>query len=273
MPFIHSIETAFPKNYFSQKDLFNHLHSHWKEKFYNSSRIETIHKNVQVKGRHLALDPNEYFELKGFEDKNAAFIDKALDLCTQAVGDLIEKTKINPKEITALISNTVTGFSIPSLEARLMNRIEFSPQTKRIPIMGLGCLAGVAGLNRAMDYLKGHPSEAIIFFSVELCSLTLQLEDISMANIISSGLFGDGAAAVLCLGDEHPLVASSKLKFKDSYSSFYPNSERVMGWDITDTGLKIILSQDVPKVCRELVPPDIKALLDRNNISDSSTSP
>ncbi|MFZ8932820.1 MAG: type III polyketide synthase [Bacteriovoracaceae bacterium] len=266
MSLIHSIETSFPKNYYEQQELINHLSTYWKEKVFNLDRVKAIHKNVLVQGRHLALEPKEYFNLLDMEKKNKVFIEKALDLSTEAVGNLLEKAQIKPNEVSVLMSNTVTGFSIPSLEARLMNRIDFSPHTKRVPLLGLGCLAGVAGINRVMDYLEGHPSEAVVFFTVELCSLTLQLEDLSMANIISSGLFGDGAAAVLCVGKDHKLAQESKLKWIDGLSSFYPNTENTMGWDIKNTGLKIILGQDVPKICSEKLPKDLESILNSNEL-------
>ncbi len=267
MPFLHSIEMSFPKNYFSQSELINTLSNYWKDKIFNLERVKTIHENVLVQGRHLALMPEKYFDLLDFESKNKAFIEIASNLSTTAVGNLLEKAQLSPREISLLASNTVTGFSIPSLEARLMNRIDFSPQTKRVPLLGLGCLAGVAGINRVMDYLKGHPYEAVVFFTVELCSLTLQLEDLSVANIISSGLFGDGAAAVLCVGEKHKLAKSSRLQWLDSLSSFYPNTENVMGWDVRNTGLKIILGQDVPKICSQELPKDLKTLLNKHGIS------
>ena len=186
------------------------------------------------------------------------------------------------KKIQMLMSTTVTGLSVPSLEARLMNRIPFASDLKRIPLFGLGCLAGTAGIARVCDYLKGHPNDAAILLSVELCSLTLQVEDVSIANIISSGLFGDGAAAVLIVGDKHPFVFeenynsnigknnpkifedSKSLKIKHSECSkpwvlksrsiFFPESEEVMGWDLTDSGLKIVLGQGVPGYAAQLRP-------------------
>ena len=97
-----------------------------------------------------------------------------------------------------------------------MNDLPFSEDTKRMPLMGLGCMAGAAGINRVADYLKGHPTEAVVFFSVELYSLTFQLKDITVANLFSTGLFGDEAAAVLMVEDEHPLAEKAPLKWIES---------------------------------------------------------
>ena len=162
-----------------------------------------------------------------------------------------------------------------------MNWIDFAPSLKRVPLFGLGCLAGAAGIARLHDYLEGHPTEAGILLSVELCSLTLQREDLSIPNIISSGLFGDGAAAVLMTGRDHPLaqhgaadnqhiagVPVSRLpRVLDSRSIFFPDSERVMGWDIVNTGFKIVLSSDVAPYARDHLRPGVETFLQEHGLT------
>ncbi len=118
-----------------------------------------------------------------------------------------------------------------------------SPNIKRIPIFGLGCVAGAAGIARAADYVRGYPDQAAALLSVELCSLTLQRDDLSMAHLISALLFGDGAAATVVVGSE---VESDGPEILATKSILYPNSERVMGWDISEKGFRIVLSPEVP---------------------------
>ncbi len=253
MSYLLDIETAFPKNYYEQDELISSLKKLWEKKFFNPDRIEQFHRNVLVGGRHLALPLERYSELKSFEEKNNAWIEVAGDLAYEATKNLLEKFDLQASEISLIASTTVTGIAVPSLEARLMNRLPFKPSTKRMPLFGLGCLAGAAGLNRVFDYLEGHPTEAALFISVELCSLTLQPDDFSVANLVSTGLFGDGGAAVLMVGRDHPLAGRAKLKWRGGVSRFFPNSERVMGWDVVDTGFKIVLNKDVPDITlREL---------------------
>ncbi|BBM83207.1 type III polyketide synthase [Candidatus Uabimicrobium amorphum] len=254
MPYIHSVSCAFPPHYYDQDTLIDALKSRWSAKFFNPSRLETFHRNVLVGGRHLALPVEEYDKLEGFGGHNDAWIRVGLDVAERATNNLLQQADISPEDINLLVSNTVTGISVPSLEARLMNKISFSPYTKRLPILGLGCLAGVAGINRVCDYLEGHPKEAAIFFSVELCSLTLQRQDLSIPNIISSGLFGDGGAAVLLVGDEHPLRESSPFEVCGWRSVFFPDTERIMGWDMVDSGFKIVLSSKVPDIVSNEMP-------------------
>ena len=165
-----------------------------------------------------------------------------------------------------LMSTTVTGIAVPSLEARLMNRLPFAPMTRRIPLFGLGCLAGTAGIARCADYLRAYPTHAALLLSVELCSLTLQKQDLSVANLIASGLFGDGASAVLIVGDEHPLAPAAPVGVIDSCSVFFPDSEEVMGWEVSTSGLKIVLSPGVPHYTREMLPGPLKDFLAQHNL-------
>ena len=281
MPHIINTATALPPNYHSQEEISSALRAEWIRKGLDEAIFDRLQKAVTVEGRYLALPMSEYYELDGFADCNRAWLKVALELSEQVIKDLLEKSNLPPENIQMLMSSTSTGVTVPSLEARLMNRISFSRDMKRIPLFGLGCMAGAAGVARVADYLKGHPNEVAILLTVELCSLTLQPEDISIANIISSGLFGDGAAAVLMTGDQHPLVKgthqkphkkveldnSRALEYQNlkqnkhccprvlsSRSIFFPDSEDVMGWDVTDSGLKIMLGQGVPGYAAQLRP-------------------
>lgn len=286
--FIAATATALPSHYYSQDELIAAFREMWAGRHYNLDRLEQFHRNVLVGGRHLALTIPEYAELKGFEESNAAWTRVALDLGERVVNDLLESTELAPRDIQQLVFTTITGLAVPSIEARLMNRIDFATSLKRVPLFGLGCLAGAAGIARLHDYLEGHPTEAGILLSVELCSLTLQRDDFSIPNIISSGLFGDGAAAVLMTGSEHPLALAAANSLSpageksmpevagipvgrlpqvvDSRSIFFPDSERVMGWDIVDTGFKIVLSSDVAPFAREHLRPGLESFLSEHGL-------
>jgi alkylresorcinol/alkylpyrone synthase len=139
-----------------------------------------------------------------------------------------------------------------------MNRLGLSPSVKRVPIFGLGCVAGAAGVARVADYLHAFPDQVAVLLSVELCSLTLQRHDLSVPNLIASGLFGDGAAAVVLSGRERALPGPRVMATR---SVFYPDSERVMGWDVTSAGFKIVLSAEVPEVVARHLRHDVDAFL------------
>jgi alkylresorcinol/alkylpyrone synthase len=142
----------------------------------------------------------------------------------------------------------VTGISSPSIDALLINRMGLSPNIRRVPIFGLGCVAGAAGISLAADYVRAYPSQAAALVSVELCSLTLQREDLTVANLISSGLFADGSAAVIVTGEELDATGPTILATR---SIFYPNTEEMMGWNVSEKGFRITLSPEVPVLIRE----------------------
>ena len=250
MPYILAIETAFPQYKYTQRQLIDSLKKIWEKKVKNTKRLESIQENVLVERRSLSLEIEEYFDGLTFGERNKRFIDTSLDLLEEATKKILEKNNLEAKDISSLWSNTVTGFAIPSLEARLMNRIPFKHSTKRVPVLGLGCMAGVAGINRVSDYLLAYPEEAVLFMSVECCSLTFQAQDISIANLVSTGLFGDGAAVVLMVGDKHPMAGLAPLQTLSNRSVFFEDTRDVMGWNVSETGLKIILNKNVPDVVR-----------------------
>lgn len=264
MSIIHSVVTSFPKTYVSQEEICEEISNIWPDK---KKHVEQFHKSSQVGGRHLSIPLSEYKNLGDIGDRSRKWLDVALELQTNNVNNLLEKAGLRPEDISLIVSTTVTGLSIPTLEARLMNKIAFKPNTKRLPIFGLGCLGGVAGINRVNDYLKGHPREAVLLLATELCSLTFQFDDKSVANLVGTSLFADGSAAVLILGNDHPLAAKGEFEVLTGESFFYPNTERIMGWDIVSSGFQIVLSGDVPKIVVEHVKPNISDFLYGNRIT------
>ncbi|PYQ56974.1 MAG: type III polyketide synthase [Acidobacteria bacterium] len=259
---IAAVGKALPPHYYDQETLLAAFRERWADRYYNLERLERLHKNVLVGGRHLALPLEGYADLTTWGRANDAWIRVAQEVGGAAVLDALAKAGLSPADVDALIFVTVTGVATPSIDARLMNRLGLPPRVKRMPIFGLGCVAGAAGIARAADYVRGFPDQVAVLLSVELCSLTLQPEDLSIPNLIASGLFGDGAAAVVVVGDQRgddrpadgPRIVATR-------SVFYPDSERVMGWDISETGFKIVLSGDVPVVAREKLRPDVDAFL------------
>ncbi len=255
---IAAVGSAFPDHYYEQDELLTAFRRVWAPKMFNLARLERLHRNVLVGGRHLALPLEEYERLESWGQANDAWIEVAQEVGGRAVLDALERAGLGVEEPDALFFVTVTGVATPSIDARLINRLGLSPSLKRIPIFGLGCLAGAAGLARAADYVKAYPDQVAVLLSVELCSLTLQQQDFSVANLISSGLFGDGAAAVVVAGAERGFAGP---RIKATRSIFYPDSERVMGWDISEKGFQVVLSPDVPVVVRQFLRRDVDAFL------------
>ncbi len=242
---IASVASALPQHYYPQNALISAFRKHWGNRLDRFDVLERLHAATQVDGRYLVL-PLERYPLRNWGEANDCWIEAAVNLGQEAICNAMRQAGMAPADIGAFFFVSVTGIASPSIEGRLINRMSLSPRMKRVPIFGLGCVAGAAGIARAADYVKAFPKEAALLLSVELCSLTVQQDDFSVANLISTGLFGDGAAAVIvsgadCDGPPGPEILATR-------SIFYPETEYVMGWDISEKGFQIVLSRDVPEV-------------------------
>ena len=268
-PAILSVGTALPPHFADQETIIAALRAAWSREHYNIGRLEDLHRAVQVGGRHLALPLDAYPGLVTFEQRNSAWLTAALDVGEQAVLTALAGTELDARDIDHLFVVTTTGIATPSLDARLVNRLGLRNDIRRSPLFGLGCAGGAAGLARASDYLRAYPDQVAVLVSSEICSLTFQREDLSIPNIIASGLFGDGAAAAVIAGSdringgkaEHlPRIAANR-------AVFYPDTEGVMGWDVVDSGLKVVLSARVPDVVRTHIGGDVDKFLGDADLS------
>ncbi len=248
---------SLPQHYYTQEEIQRALVELWSggAGSLEMAAVEHFFRAVGVRGRHLAMPKEAYAHAPGLAARNRAWIETALELGQSAVSKALERAELEASDLNLLMTTTVTGISVPAIDVALMNRLGLSPNTKRVPLFGLGCVAGAAGIARVHDYLAGHPRETAALLSVELCSLTLQCGDTSTANIVASSLFGDGAAAVVFAGADHPASQRARgPRVLGSRSVLFPNSERVMGWDVIDAGFKIVLSNRVPYYARHEMP-------------------
>ncbi|MBA0044750.1 type III polyketide synthase [Mycobacteroides sp. LB1] len=251
-PSIAAAATAFPPNQYSQADICSALTG------FAGPAFERFAKSAGVQSRHLALPLNRYSTISGFTEANDTFRDTALEIGERAIKSALQSAGIEPSQVDLVVSTTVTGLVVPTLEARLVERVGLRPDIKRVPLFGLGCVAGAAGVARIHDYLRAFPDHVAILLSVELCSLTIQRNDQSMANLVASSLFGDGSAAVVAVGANR---AASGPRVLATRSRLYPDSEGVMGWDIGSDGFKIILSTEVASIAEKYLREDVTRFL------------
>jgi alkylresorcinol/alkylpyrone synthase len=261
---IAAVAKASPPHYYDQEQLIAAFRAYYQANNLTVSRLEQFHRNAMVGGRHLALPLEAYPQLTGWGQANQAWQRVAIELAEAATARVVDRAAIRFDQIGAIFFVSVTGVATPSVEAQLMNRLPFSAATKRIPIFGLGCVAGAAGVARAADYVRAFPDQAALLISVELCSLTVQKNDLTPASLIASGLFGDGAAAVIVAGEQ--LDSHPGPRIVDSRSVFYPNTEELMGWKISEHGFGVVLSPQVPLVARERLPHDVDRFLHDHGI-------
>jgi alkylresorcinol/alkylpyrone synthase len=258
-PRIQSVARALPSHSASQDELIDAFKSVWAKEHFNLERLEQLHRSVQVGGRHLAVPLADYPALTTFKARNDAWTKVAVELGGAVVKQALAQAGLTPRDVDHIVFVTVTGLAVPSIEGRLINTIGLRTDIKRTPIFGLGCLAGAAGLARASDTLRAFPKQTSVLLAVELCSLTLQREDLSIANIIASGLFADGAAAVVLRGGD--VEGDAGPRVMGTSSVFYPDTERIMGWDFQDSGFKVVLSAKVPDIVTQHIRGNVDGFL------------
>ena len=245
---ISSVAPVLPEHVHSQSEITATIAPLLSSDPRRRATIERIHAATGIETRHLALPLDEYAGLTTFTAANEAFIRVGTPLAADACTAALSAAGLEATDVDFLLFTSITGIATPSLDALLVERLGLRPDVKRVPVFGLGCVAGAAGIARVRDYLQGHPQDVALLVSVELCSLTLQQGDASMANIVSSGLFGDGAAAVVMVGEDRARGMSGGIDVVDTRSALYPDTSDALGWDIGGSGFRIILAASLADI-------------------------
>ena len=260
--------TALPSNYVDQEQLTSRLRELWEKRWSDLRRFDKIQGALGITGRHLALPIEQYIPLDTFAKTNEAWTRVAPEVGTAAAEIALKRAGVKASEVDHLFFVTVTGIAVPSIDTRVISALGMRKEIKRTPIFGLGCVAGAAGTARAADYVRAFPSEVAMLLSVELCSLTLQREDLSIANIIASGLFGDGAAAML-IGGNTQSESTTGPQVIATRSLVFPNTEEILGWEIVDSGFKIVLSSKLTDLVRANILDEVDSFLATQKIERS----
>jgi alkylresorcinol/alkylpyrone synthase len=229
-----------------------------------------VFDNAQVDERHFVVSQEWFRNPHSFTETNDLYITEALNLSEQVTTGVAARVGIDLEQVDLIIFVSTTGVSTPSIDARLFNRLKFSPHLKRLPIWGLGCAAGASALSRAFDYTTAHPDALVLIVSIELCGLAFQ-KTATKENIIAAALFGDGAAACIVAGDNAKIRDQQYRcpQILGSLSTTYPDTLDVMGWRITAGGFELLLSKDIPTIVTKLVKPNIEELLSVSHVEFS----
>ena len=242
---IVGVGTAVPKNIVDQASIRTIIQNVFHNSVEDLARLLNVFDHEHIHTRHFVQPVEWYTTPHGFAESNAVYSQAAVQLATEAARKAIQGREA---EVAAIVVVSTTGIMTPSLDAALIQTLGLSPNVVRIPIFGLGCAAGVAGLARAAELSRVLHGKLVVFVAVEICSVTFQHSDTSRSNIIGSSIFGDGAAAV-CVGAglTGPIIMGG-------YSTLFPNTEDIMGWDVSDTGLRVRFSRDIPTFVRSHLP-------------------
>ena len=246
-PRVLSVATAVPRHCVSQETARDFARLMFSDTYRDVERLLPIFDNANIDNRHFCVPPEWFGEEHTFPEKNALYIQHALDLSEKAATRVLDKAGVVPEEVGAIFFVSTTGISTPSLDSKLIFRLGLSEQTRRVPVWGLGCAGGAGGLARAADYARAYPEKPVLLVGVELCGLTFVRGDRSKSNLVGTSLFADGAAAVL-LGGE---AGGTGPVLHGSYSTTWPETEDVMGWDLVEAGLQVRFAKSVPQIVHE----------------------
>ncbi|MFS0574549.1 3-oxoacyl-[acyl-carrier-protein] synthase III C-terminal domain-containing protein [Sporosarcina sp. 179-K 3D1 HS] len=273
MPKILSISTLQPPYEVTQDEAAELTRSLFSKRFKDIDRLLTVFQNGDIEKRHVCMPLEWYGKTHDFEERNQHYIEHAVEYGVQVVKDCLNgegwlEEPLSPDAVDAIFFISSSGLATPSIEARIMNRLPFRDDTKRIPIWGLGCAGGAAGLSRANEYCLAFPDANVLVLSIELCSLTFQKDDYSKSNLVGVSLFSDGVACALVSGDRSPVRALSPMpSILNTTSKLKPDSEDVMGWDVKSNGLYVIFSKSIPAIITTWLGPFVHEFLEEQGLT------
>lgn len=268
---ILSVATVNPPHKVDQREALERA----KAVFPHLVRLEALYASTGIETRY-ACEPYEWYQRPhGWEDRTQTFQRHALDLLEAAAVKAVAEAGLSLRDIDMLVVNTITGLAVPSLDAMLMNRLDFREDVERLPMFGLGCGAGVAGLAKSARLAQGMPGANVLFLTVDLCSLCARPNDPSVAMFVCAALFGDGAAGVVLRvagkraggrAQSHRAGASYRPRIRAAGEHLWRKTERIMGWDVKEDGFGVVLSPELPGLMRRELRPALDAFLARSGL-------
>jgi alkylresorcinol/alkylpyrone synthase len=251
-----SIATATPPHVLPQDDVQAAAREMFAHRYRDFDRLAPVFPNAGIATRHAVRPIEWYFEEQDWPSRTAAFLDGALELFIEAAQQALARAGLAADEVDAVVSVSSTGIATPSLEARAMARMGFRPGISRTPVFGLGCAGGVSGLSLASRLAEARPGSVVLFVTVELCTLSVRLDELTSANIVATALFGDGAAAcILRAGD------GGAVTVEGSGEHTWPDTLDIMGWNVDPQGFGVIFARAIPPFAEAHLGAAIDAIL------------
>ena len=266
MPKILSVATAAPPHRIDQATIRREF-SRLCTGIPHIERLMPVFDRSGVDARRLIHQPEWYLKERSWDERNKEYQEHALELAERAARTSLEQAGVTAEEIDHIYFVSTTGLATPSLDALIAGRLGMPPTVRRSPLFGLGCAAGAGALSRASDVLAGRPKERALVVSVEICSLVFSKEAKTPTDLIGVALFGDGAAAAVLAGDD---VEAPGIRIVATETHLFADAKRLMGWDFTSDGMRLVLARDIPEVVRDRIAPVVRAFVERQGTTVSA---
>ena len=251
-----SLATAVPPHVAAQDDAKAAARRAWGGKPALFDRLSGVFDNAGIATRHVVAPLDWYERPHGWQDRNALYLNSAMTLFEQAAAAAIERAGLRPDEIDGIVTVSTTGIATPSLEARVGPRLGLRTDVRRVPVFGLGCAGGISGLATAARLASAEPGTNWLFVTVETCSISIRLDSDDPAAIVATALFGDGAAAAVVRSGAHCLA-----RITGATEKLWPDTQRIMGWDVEDPGLAVVFDRAIPPFIEQNLAPAIDEML------------
>jgi len=231
------------------------------------ARLLSVYASAGVKTRASVVPIEDVFHPADFETQNRKYREIAGRAGADVARRALAASGLGPPDIDMVVSVSCTGFMIPAVDAHVANALSLGPRLARLPITESGCAGGVVGLARAADYLAAHPDRAALLLALEFSSLTFQRWDRSATNVVSTAIFGDGGAAAVLVGERHPRAGAGLVRVRDAESVFFPDTTHLMGFELRNRGLQILLDKGLAPFVRRTIVPAVEGFLSPRGLS------
>jgi alkylresorcinol/alkylpyrone synthase len=258
---IVSAARALPPFEVTQEQAKDFARHHFGRRLKDVERLLPVFSSSRIASRRFCVPAEWFISPKSFQEKNDTYIKWALKLSEEAAVKCLDNAGLSPQEVDHIIFVSTTGLATPSIDARLINSLKMRSDITRVPVWGLGCVGGAAGLSMAARHIKAYPQSRVLLVAVELCGLTFQFDDFGKSNLVATALFGDGAAAVLLSSDgEGPEIV-------DSQSTIWYDSLYVMGWNILNEGMQVVFAKAIPAIVAKHARANISRFIAQHNLT------
>jgi alkylresorcinol/alkylpyrone synthase len=259
---LQSLAVANPPHIFKQDDVLKAATRIFADRSMALGRLKAVFENTGIKQRH-SICPMDWFEQPhGWKQRNDIYLQGATQLFRKVGQQALDQAGLAASDITTIVTVSSTGIATPTIEARAMAEMGFSPQTCRVPVFGLGCAGGVTGLSIASRLATADPRQKVLLVIIELCTLSFQQNELTKSNIIATALFGDGAAAAVISKDSKNAIC----EIENSGEHTWPQTLNIMGWRIEDSGMGAVFDRSIPQLVRDRLGQAVDGFLANNNL-------